>query len=736
LTGESVKHTLMIKGDGTPQKSKVNTMKTIFCHRVMCLATLVSFLLLGYAGNAAAQAWHPCPDNASWNPPSSPVGCTKEIRIYNNFPVDPMHPHPIYVLLQGSLQQGHPSLGHCPVLPMLKGGGDVWLQRALEDTTNCYQVTNNYYAYINPKTGIAAGQFASVNVPWWSRGASNAPDKYVDWWNGARVYIFDDKNALNDSYMINQTTPAQLATPGVTCKGNTVDGDRDSCLSAELGIFRVAPDSMGNYNPQSPAQLNEFTFADIGPQSGNPPFATNSLNQNYNVSAVDQLYLPIAIERIASTGTPADIGYVGSTDDATVFSTKMEAFTGTTTDPTMNWPVYNNPVVNGQKLYPDAGIRVPSTYNVLNFYANPSFFQAPLQNQPLILPYSPGISTLPARVEDFMKQWTACTTGTGDCPLSAVYKPINQVFLNSYQTYVNNPACQPIPGFLQPVPNSDPPTPKLTTFLSYVYGWVPFNFNCAAPDLPVRTMPPAQFGYTPIDYIELQYNYKTDANTSQWFNPYTQFIHDPDRGGLGATPYAFSIDDSLSVQNNAGDGLILVVGGKHGLPNTNPVPPPVPVYDNWYDFAVGLGAPPTTGPAWASYQICSTGVTTDFPSPTPQGWVLGVNPKWTTTFPCTVTLTDAAGKKYQIEVKTALVPPAPIWPPWTPAAPPMNFDKSVISCPSASGVVPPAQWCTDGVNETANPNVMPPFYNISTPPPLPSDSLLGRVFGGFGARLR
>jgi hypothetical protein len=430
----------------------VASAKGIFRRRITCLATLVSFLLLGYAGNAAAQAWHPCPDNASWNPPSSPAGCTKEIRIYNNLPPPQagQPAHTIYVLLQGSLQQGHPSLGDCPVLPMLKGGGDVWLQRALNDTTNCYQVTNNYYAYINPTTGIAPGEFVSVNVPWWSKGAPNAPDKYVDWWNGARVYIFDDKTALNDSYLINQQTPAQLATPGVTCKGNTVGGQRDSCKPAELGIFRVAPDSMGNYNPQSPAQLNEFTFADIGPEFPSvtipptPPFNPNSLNQNYNVSAVDQLYLPIAIERIASQGTPADIGYVGATNTAAEFRAKMEAFTGTTTDPTKNWPVYNNPTVNGHKLYPDAGIRVPSTYNVLNFYANPSFFQAPLEAQPLLLPYSTGISTLPAYVENFMKQWTACTTGTGTCPLSAVYKPINQVFLNSYQTYINGFTPPPI----------------------------------------------------------------------------------------------------------------------------------------------------------------------------------------------------------------------------------------------------------------------------------------------------
>jgi hypothetical protein len=107
-------------------------------------------------------------------------------------------------------------------------------------------------------------------------------------------------------------------------------------------------------------------------------------------------------------------------------------------------------------------------------------------------------------------------------------------------------------------------------------------------------------------------------------------------------------------------------------------------------------------------------VTTEFPSATPQGWNLGVNPKWTTTFPCTITLEDAAGKKYEIEVKKAGIPPAAIWPPFAPGTPPLNFDPNVISCPSGANA-----QCKNGINETANPIVMPPFYNISTPPPLP-----------------
>ena len=155
---------------------------------------------------------------------------------------------------------------------------------------------------------------------------------------------------------------------------------------------------------------------------------------------------------------------------------------------------------------------------------------------------------------------------------------------------------------------------------------MPFNFKCAAPVLPTPDLPPSQFGFVPIDYINLQYNYRT-VTKSQWFNPYAQFIHDkPEHGGLGATPYAFSIDDSLSVQNNAGAGLILVVGGPEGLPNRTQVPPPVPLPFPYYTFELDL-QPPAGPVKWAKYGVCSADATTDFPSSGSLAYAIGVTPK-------------------------------------------------------------------------------------------------------------
>ena len=670
---------------------------TIF--RMISLAAILFVVVLCCAGAASAQAPHPCRDNANWNPPAAPAGCTKEIRIWNNTD------HQVYVILQASIQL-QIALGNCP-------RGDVWLQRALADTTKCYPVKNDYQVYVNPKTGIAPGGFVSLNVPWWSRARLGAADRYVDWWRAGRVIVFDDQTALNDSYKEAQkTSPVSFATAGVTCKGKTIAGIRDSCIPQELQIYLVAPSSLAEVNAQTPFQLNEYTFADVGEvkdggASGGKLF---SLNQNYNVSDVDQVYLPLAMEPIRETPpfNVANIGYMGTTISVAQFRKRMAAFTGADKNPTdpADWPIYNNPIVRAKPKYPDAGIRVPSTYSVLSFYTNPFFFKAPLNKVPVVIPAAP-----PALVTGIKTQWTICTTGKGTCSQSAWYRQINQVFLGSYKWYItHSPPCQ-IPNFLKPV-TSNPPAPALTPFLSYIYGWVPFNFGCSAPDLPTAVLPPEKNGKAPIDYIALQYNYEK-LPASQWFNPYTQFVHaGAAAGGLGANAYAFSIDDSASVQNNAGDGLIFAVGGARGLPNKTQVPPPVPTYYPYYDFVIGLGAPAAGAATWAAYGICSPNATAAFPN-TDGGYSIGVNPELYK-FPCTLTLTDSKARKYQIDIKQAMIPPAPIWPPFGPT----GFDRKVVSCPRAAGVVGPARWC-GFTNETADPTKTPPFYNLSTRAPLP-----------------
>jgi hypothetical protein len=659
-------------------------MRTVFNSRRLT-ALLFFAMAAACAGNAAAAAEPPpCPDTVMQR-----AECTKEIRIWNNTA------RKIYVVLQ-AVPQKTDARG----CTLAAGGGDVWLQAAFGDYKNCYRVDNDYYVYINPKTGIAPRSFASLSVPWWSKRKQNAPDLYVDWWRGARIIIFDDQTALDDSYsLLKNTTQVSFAagSPIVSC------GDRtgNACLPGELQIYRVPEKAL--IATRTPFQLNEFTFADVKKVApdGKSGGEFIDFNQNYNVSDVDQVYLPIAIEPVGNSA----IGYLGTTSTVAAFRTTLRAFSGPNKN--LNWPVYNNPVVSGTPTYPVAGIRVPSTATVLGYYAEPYYF--PDGKTPQIIPATP-----PPLVRTMMNQWTDCTKAKGDCPQADLYQEEDKVFADSYSYYYTN--CKSvIPPWLQPVKGSNPPAPPLSAYLRFVYGWVPFNVGCAAPDLPTVDMPPAG-NRAPIDYINLQYNYQnTTLTKKQWFNPFTQLIHDsPDNGGLAASAYAFSIDDHASFLSNAGGGLIVAVGGANGLPNPDPYPPPTPPVYRYFDFSVDLGAPAKGAPIWAKYGVCSATADVQFPPvPVGSGYSLGVDPS-VQTFPCTVTLTDSNNQKYRLKVLKAAVPPKPIWPLFTK---PSGFDPTVMSCPSAGGVVPPAEWC-DFINEVTLTSEKPPVYSLATRVPL------------------
>src|SRR5271170_3772678 len=303
-------------------------MRTMFHHRVMCLATVVSFLLLGYAGNAAAQEFNKkftvpyCTDS------SFPAQCTKTITIYNN------SDHPIYPVIQGTLEQG-PGVGVCSV-------GDSWLQAAFGDIVNCYAIAFNYLVYVNGTAGISKGHHATINLPWWSKRApiNNDPntDVYIDWWNGARIYIFDDQNAVNDSYMTDHTRPVQFASkspmpscasdPESVCQSTVA---YQTCVAGDVnGVPTSCVPGTNAIKSETPQQLNEYTLASVDRVQG-----LTNFNVNYNVSNVDQVYLPVAMEPMVnadrSRNNPSNTpGYLGTTLSVTVVRDRLMDFTGAT----------------------------------------------------------------------------------------------------------------------------------------------------------------------------------------------------------------------------------------------------------------------------------------------------------------------------------------------------------------------------------------------------------------------
>lgn len=721
-------------------------------NKAKCIAAAYAFAiasatLLLQGGTATAATSIQAPDCAHSDPK-----CFKEIRIVNNLPTT------MYAVVQASIIMQ-------PALPVTNGPkcpvGDPWLQRALQATptsaiTGCYPVTRSYYVYLNPKTGIPPGATVSIQLPWWLKtNGGPGVDRYIDFWNAGRIYFYDDKKSFNDSYTVN-TTNANVyntlatgsnklifdSTPGlpkIKCTAlSTVPGNK--CDPSQIVIAAVNPTIPGStIGPPSFYQLNEYTFADVTkPAQGGDLI---DLNQNYNVSNVDQVYLPVAL---APVQKPATVGYLGTVMGIGKFRAALKKFTGadTSLDNPAFWPVYNNPVINtktGERLYPSAGVRVPSPLSLFGFYMNPGTFRVKVDgvmvDAPYIVPFKRPWTraSLPKLVREMEENWDKCSSDSSTCPRADWYKSIKAAFDLSYSQYQAASACAH-PAWLGP----KSPTLK-EAYLYFVSGWVPFRngSNCGAaqvPELPVTQDPPSSIkgkgkgGEAPFYYTDLQYDWSLPTNPAKGadiFNPYTKLVHGSGQYELDAATYAFSIDDRESYLNNSGGqlpgGLIFAVGGSNGLVVKTPAPKATPIMLDWYTARVALGGPNTKKVGWKKYGICSNTADSEFLSNDPGGFGLNPNvlPTINSSNTCMITLEDQAGKIYQFKLKRLATTgslPIVFWPqPYTGGGQFPAHRDATVKC------VDNSEWCTVGLIETAqkpqfplNKPVVPPKYYLTT----------------------
>lgn len=665
-------------------------------------ARLLRALALGALATASFGSLPSAALAATDKPGIAPPNCTapndaqcyKEIRIVNNTN------GPIYAIIQGSIQLTE-AMNGCT--------GDVWLQRALANPTKCFPVKSDYYVYVNPKTGIKKGETASVLLPWWTKldqVKDKGADEYVDWWRGARIYIFDDQTALNDSYTFNSGKQGKqvfsVAGNGPSPKCGPV-GAGNKCVAGELGMYRVQPTMLGSsIRSQTPFQLNEWTFANVLSVSNGGTLI--DLNVGYNVSNVDQLYLPVALAPVRPTN---DVGYMGSVMNVDEFRKRLVAFTGANADLTnaTKWPIYNNPInpQTKKRRYPNAGIRVPSALFAFNFYMEPGATVDGKPGQPELVPLPKPFdrTKLPTDFRGIEVNWLNCTTApyTNCQPgMKDWYLPIKKAMDDSYNTY-RAKCFKPTssPKYMRP----DPPSmmPELETYMRFLHGWVPFRVDnvgkdgacttAMVPDLPLTEQSPSENGIAPVNYMTIQYDFdKFGSKGTQRFNPYTQLIHGKVADGfLDMSAYAFSIDDHESFQSFSGTGLIVAVGGPNGLPLNKRVPQKLPPYYDWYTAAVTPGyLKGDTG--WAAYGICSE--TADKEFPTEEGGVMGIDPR-TAPKPCPITFKDKTGKLYKFKIlkfNATGTMPYQIWPQFVPTNPNQQFDPTVVSCTN-----PNDDWC-------------------------------------------
>jgi hypothetical protein len=499
--------------------------------------TFLSFLLLvGYAGNANAQ-----------RPP------TKVITIYNNSSRETIF----------------------PVLAAYIGAVDLWMQAQFKDdvkdvttqtfcnndpfNTICTAQTGIpvlYRAYINLNKGIRPKEFVSITVPFYtqlmattSATIGTSSGQYIDWWNAGRIFFYDGETAVTGAYNYNVDSKGNIVPPTPV---NPIAGARvPSC--APDNMFNCEPVTLVSYvgifpTGSIPFDFGEYTFAAAeGPPPGGllpvgSHFTINLKKVNFNVSAVDGVYLPVAMAALGNS-TPKEREYLGTVARVSAFrETHLQNFI----ESGVQWPYYfpsyfskaeptkalPNPPP-GELPYPLP--RVPSANVVFA-----ESYKVPAPAPPVLSSDTNGTPVLGTSAQALVTLWTKCTTSHDNSPTCQKIRVVFDFFSRNYLK-----TC-----------GLGPPLPDTPTMMREVYGWAEFpGCSHALVDTP---------GYhTAIgDFCELQYNYLLPGTPSaNIFNPYARLIHET----LKTNAYAFSIDDKAAFLSVPGDGLIITIGGSQGL---------------------------------------------------------------------------------------------------------------------------------------------------------------------------
>jgi hypothetical protein len=381
--------------------------------------------------------------------------------------------------------------------------------------------------------------------------------------------VFDGKDAADAAYDYSVDRSGAVIPP---IPVNPVPGAAlPSCASGDTTCEPLVIRAYVNGFPTSvPAQLVEYTFAAAQGPPLNPVLSIDRTIVNFNISAVDQIYLPAAIGAHGNQTPPNT--YLGSTQALAPFRSALEAFTANGT----LWPFYvpanytaQNPTIPlptppaGGAPYPQP--QLPSADTV---YAES--FRDPPPAPPVLSSDTPsGIGVLGQVAQAMLDLWTKCTSATpAQNPTCTKIQQVNAFFVNGYR--------QCFPG--RPLPSTE-------EFLQNVYGWVPFP-GCSTPLVKV-----AGYDAAIRTYCDLQYNFfDPTVLPGDVFNPYVKLIHQT----LASNAYAFSIDDAVAFKSLPRDGIVVTIAGAEGLENETQTPlPTASTYRTYCEGGgAGVGAPP------------------------------------------------------------------------------------------------------------------------------------------------
>ena len=508
---------------------------------------------------------------------------TKKITIYNHSKTDTIY----------------------PVLAGYVGDVNLWLQAQFDispddsetrtfcnsfpdptDNNDCIeggspsgQPPTLFRAYINFEKGVLPGEFVTIDVPFYTQLKETTEEnlgtisgQFIDWWNASRVFLYNGKTAQTGAYFYNVdengvvVSPPPVVTPlpnaaVPSCAADNEYNCEDAILVRYVGGFPTG---------SIPFQLGEYTFASAeGPPPGGllpagSDFQIDIRKTNFNISAVDGVYLPVAMAAMLEDDpVKDDQQYLGTTERYSAFRERLENFSKLDEDSNEGdrwpfyWPSYFDPA-NPTVALPDP----PEGFAPYVLPSIPSAFVMITESYKVPTPAPPVISSNSTPNEgldpmigkegrELVQLWDTCTSSSdNNSDTCEQLRLVRDFFLLAYSDCSNSG------------------TPGKIEMLEQVYGWAQWP-GCS------RALAETH-GYVEAitTYCELQYNYlfaTPKSGNDDTFNAYNKLIHK----GLDSNAYGFSIDDKAafksvpSTDQGTSPGLIITIGGPKGLPDPN-----------------------------------------------------------------------------------------------------------------------------------------------------------------------
>jgi hypothetical protein len=506
--------------------------------------------------------------------------------------------------------------------PFVPGSGGVTIGQE-------YRLYAGYQKVVNGKTmnflGLPANSSITLTLPmvFWNAGTIQVVGDTPDTRARFLAPLQPGGNPLGRPFLYNQKSAKEAVVPADL----TGPGAKQGMM---LLYHTTNPQSQGVI-PDAPSQLLEFTIRDSSMPTGDPNDPNFTNNVDYDISYINSMYSPVAMEANKAGNT---VGYVGTLDTINQFQTKVRAFeNGAVLNGYFGgkgWPVYyvsnpTNPAAKGslnklvgaQNIFSDnsaassynllrtmlsssagtmafGGVLKPSNgdyaeidlanywFGWMNYYANS--WNQPIDPKLLQIENKGGVKLNPVTITpDPNTTWTLANGQTvTDAQFAhwfsyTVYQVMEQfskdgniVFSNPAQPAVRSFMHDVIGNTISDILSDKTPAGVLLTQeeIAVLQGEPNTDKQALAPGQPAYSLPLGTDG--------TYGSYPTPAgpsNKAGWavgkynLDPMVWFVHQY----LGAFSYAFSVDDSYgNVQVDQSSGFQVAIGGSNGIPNTTP----------------------------------------------------------------------------------------------------------------------------------------------------------------------